>query len=202
MGRGSSKLFGGGGGISVPNASEVQGRAAYNRLVNQTWVDSLSDEQKRAIVNYSTKTDDAINSALRNGGVGNYGEDIRLLDSAIASYDLQDNIIVYRGVDAKAFGVSSADKINENILGKALKSDNAFLSTSTDKFIAGDFLTDESQSVLLKITVPSGRGRGAYISSVSGKSSEREFLIKRNPTLIPHALSSEGNYKVVEVVMK
>lgn len=57
--------------------------------------------------------------------------------------------------------------------------DKGFMSTTVKKSVAADF----DKGYILKINVPKGKGRGAYVRSVSNYSYEYEFLMKRSSKL-------------------
>ena len=118
------------------------------------------------------------------------------INNAMNKYELGDDLIVYRGCDGKLFGgLEDADDIRKNYLGRVVR-DRGFVSTSAVK--GKQFI---QKNIQLKIRVPHGRGRGAFISPFSHFPTEHEFLIKNNSSFrVTDVYSQQGsNYTWVEM---
>lgn len=157
----------------------------YNQNAHKQWVKTLSDLQKEAIYGYTYNDHQMINHTLRIDGDDEYTlldkrllgdktkKQIASLDKIISSYDLKGNIIVHRSVDAELF-VDYFDD-TQKLVGKEY-TDKGFMSTSLLK--SGMM---KNKDCFLEIKIPAGKGRGAYINSLSVfKDGEYEFLIARN----------------------
>lgn len=179
-------------------AEEIKTRKEWQEFNKNTkeWVGALTDEEMNAIKDYTNKTDQAINNSLRQG-TKEYEKEIALIDAAIDKATLDKNIIVYRGVGTDAFNID----ISNIEIGTILPPEKGYMSTSLDKYIAGSFLADEENSVLLKISVPKGEGVGAYIQEISNKPDEQEFLLKRKAQLIITDITNEKGYKVLHATL-
>ncbi len=100
---------------------------------------------------------------------------VKHINNAMNKYELGDDLIVYRGCSGDLFGgLYDADEIRKNYLGRVVR-DRGFVSTSAVK---GKQFT--KKSIQLKIRIPHGRGRGAFISPLSHYPKEHEFLLKNN----------------------
>ena len=89
------------------------------------------------------------------------------IDEAIAQYELERPMRVYRAVDS-------------NVMNKCLKNgiftEHAYLSTSCYKY--SSILYRQNTDFLI-IDIPKGKGIGAYIADYSAYPKQYEFLIKR-----------------------
>ena len=158
------------------------------------WVKNLSDETKEAIDDYSTDGYDDINRYWRKiGDWENINKDKVLyqtekLDNAISSFELKDNIKVYRGIDLGTIANMFPDAEELSDLRGKIYSDKAFSSTSPISDVAKRFVEQNWQDgIMLELDIPSGTGKGAYLDALSafGESivgsdqAEYEFLLKR-----------------------
>lgn len=104
------------------------------------------------------------------------------IDAGIASFDLKQDISVLRGTSTgvlKDLGLHV-----DNIVGEKLW-DPAYLSSTLAKSVANDFAdiavsNSGGRRVFLQLDIPAGKGRGAFVDSISANSGELEFLIKRD----------------------
>ena len=120
---------------------------------------------------------------------------IKAMDSAISKSELQKPIVLHRGSDASLLGgETDPDEIMEKYGGRIVK-DRGFTSTSA---VRGSHFVRQMHYV---ITVPPGKGRGAFIKSMSLRKKENEFLLKRDSRfLIKNAYESGGQtYVEMEV---
>lgn len=112
------------------------------------------------------------------------------LDSAINKFELKDNIVVYRGIDDDALRGLDFN----NIIGSVYK-DDGYMSTSP---IHVDFIG--RKDAILEIRVPAGKGKGAYVNSLSGfKDEEYEFLLKRGTRCKIEAVDASGEKPVIKM---
>ncbi len=172
-GASSGKSSGGG----ARNYQEVDEKA-LDKSVDK-WESKLSEAEINIISEYTGPYAFELNDRLRNDNLDtNTINNAQLLDSALSKFDLDKDIITYRGVTADALESSlgfapSADYINKNLVGTVIK-DRGFGSTSIDKMVTQDFDTD----YVFKINVPKGKGRGAYIERMTQIPEQREFLLR------------------------
>lgn len=169
MGGGKSKVTGGGGTefhLGDDDSVLYKGRAD----LTQTEIDylnqySIMSGTPNSYLRYPKKL-----SSLENLDVIKNG--IPAIDSAIARSSLDKSIYVYRTMDMKY--------LPKNLSVGVSFSDKAFNSTSLFRSEAEKFKATSGQSIMAKILVPSGKGKGIYISDIAGAQNQKEFLIKRN----------------------
>lgn len=130
----------------------------------------LTPSEKHAISSYSGDNFLKINSQLRKGDKSD--PDVARLDSAINKSELSGGVL-YRGMSR-----DDAKKLfpDGNIRKGMVVSDPAFLSTSSEKKIAGMFSTG---GVMLEIETQSG-DPGLDITSMSNNKHESETILPRN----------------------
>lgn len=159
---------------------EERGILARKNSEHGRWLSSLSQEQRKDIGDYCADGYADINNYWRkHGDWQNINAEKVLsqtnsIDSAIASYNLKESIKTYRAIKPEAF-LDYADDI-QKIVGTEY-TDSAFMSTSP---FSGS--TGVNKECIMEITVPAGKGRGAYINQLSGQHQDREyeFLLARN----------------------
>lgn len=108
-------------------------------------------------------------------------EKIKNMDSAIAKYNLVDDVIVYRGTEREYYENLKVDDIIE---------EKVYYSTSLSREIAEQFVIDRknpSDGILVEIRVPKG-SNVLYIGDNGSFEFEQEMLIGRN-----------NKYKVLEI---
>lgn len=141
------------------------------------YIKALTNDERDAVKDYTLVGYSGVNRYLRGKSEAS-PEDLRLieeLDKAISKFTLKDDILVYRNVGRDALPPYGFDIMD--LVGKEYN-DKAFMSTSVLK--DGAF---SRYDVMLEITVPKGKGNGAYINGLSTfKDEEYEFLIKRDAT--------------------
>lgn len=163
----ASSKAGGGGARSF---KEVDDDKIFDPSVAE-WRNNITSSELDATIEYTGSAYTSINNALRKG-TGHYKDTIDEIDKSISKFNLKQNITVYRGVSSAAFGGALPE------VGTILQ-DKGFMSTTVKKSVAADF----DKGYILKINVPKGKGRGAYVRSVSNYSYEYEFLMKRSSKL-------------------
>ena len=158
----------------------------YNQENYKTWEQSITKLQKEVIndyaytdyqmINYHLRTDNPLDEhILRDKRLnGNIREkQIKLIDDAIASFTLDDDIVVYRNIDAEQFMDYFDD--TQKLVGKEII-EKGYSSTSATPSGAMRY-----KDCKMRIHVPSGKGNGAYINGLSDfEDCEYEFLIARN----------------------
>ena len=110
------------------------------------------------------------------------------MDEAISQYELPDDIIVWRVMD-----IGRNPNLLKLIMDKAKNGEKlyekAFMSTSTvpvvDTSLVDHFDTKLSKFIMLKIKIPKGTGKGAYIAPFAkrGYNTQCEFLVGRGAQL-------------------
>ena len=95
------------------------------------------------------------------------------LDDVIQKYELQDNIRCYRAVKIDA--LPKFDKL-EDLIGKTY-TDKSYMSTTPT--LDSRFITSDMEYIF-QITVPHGKGNGAYLENFTHVKNEHEFLLPRN----------------------
>lgn len=177
------------------------------------WVKNLSDETKDVIDNYSTDEYDDINRYWRKiGDWENINKDKVLyqtekLDNAIASFELKDNLKVYRGVDLGTIANMFPDAEELTDLQGKIYSDKAFSSTSPISDVAKRFVEQNGQDgIMLELDIPSGTGKGAYLDALSafGESivgsaqAEYEFLLKRGAKFEIYDIDETNSFPILK----
>lgn len=179
--RGGASGKSGAGGAK--NYQEVHDDSIFDDSVDN-WKDDITSDERYETERYTGYSYYDWNDSLRNDNGKGWESDTMELDNALNKFDLKQNIVTYRGLGSSAVnsmfgGKLSTDELNSNWVG-AVISDKAFLSTSISSSVAYDF---SSSGYVLKINVPKGKGRGAYVDSISKHQGEREFLMPRNTKL-------------------
>ena len=194
-GRGSSgRAAGGGGGASTVVYStfntENEADTAFNSSYND-WRKQINSSEKTEIEEYTGSAYVSINGVLREtSNPPSQVKDTYLaradnISSAISKFELNDNIVVFRGVDLDTFGLSGGDDIFSTATEKGMKAligttfvDKGFMSTSAVKSSAFN-----SKDAKISINVPKGKGRGAWVKPLSTYSYENEFLLQKGSGL-------------------
>lgn len=154
----------------------------YEKASN-SFLKTLTRNERKALGKYFVSGYDEINRFLSGEPKQNtkLEEKIKNMDSAIAKYNLEDDIIVYRGTDRKYYeDLNEGDIIQEKV----------YYSTSLSQEVAEQFVIDRknpSEGILVEIKVPKG-SNVLYIGNNAAFESEQEMLIGRNT-----------KYKVLEI---
>lgn len=185
------QFFGGNGaesGKSGASFKEIDDDSVFDKSVDK-WRSNMTDEEYDYTRQYTSWHYEEINDSIRSNIDDPSSWDPRTseIDSALSKFQLTENIVTYRGlgmgaIDAMIPGANtmSLSELNSAFSG-AIISDPAFLSTSITQSVAQDFAS--SHNYILKINVPKGKGRGAYVHSISSHPNENEFLMPRNTKL-------------------
>ena len=154
----------------------------YEKASN-SFLKTLTRNERKALGKYFVSGYDEINRFLSGEPKQNtkLEEKIKNMDSAIAKYNLEDDIIVYRGTDRKYY---------ENLKVNDIIEEKVYYSTSLSQEVAEQFVIDRknpSDGILVEIRVPKG-SNVLYIGNNGAFESEQEMLIARNT-----------KYKVLEI---
>lgn len=183
MGRGSSGLGGGAGG-GKPSEKSLEAQSS-------SWYYNLTNDEKNAITSmqYSNQSlneflsgrrtdfDDATKQRLQK-----QAQDV---DSALAKFTTDSEIVVYRGVSSSEF---TNTYLGIDTVTRGVK------STSYDPDRADAFAKNQG-GFIIEYHVKPGR-HGADVNGVPG-ANEREFLIRNN--MPQKTISKQGNKIIVEI---
>lgn len=179
-----NEFFGGKGLLQKKNSAEGK------------WLKSLSAGEEQVVSDYCGDEYYDLNVYLRHiGDWKSLNSDymdkfVKNLDSAIDKFELTDNITVFRGVDKNA--ISNLDL--KHLVGEIYE-DKGYMSTSP---IRPNIVED--RPVLFEIQVPLGKGKGAYVNSLSGfKDEEYEFLLKRGTKCEVTSVDLTGDKPIIRM---
>ena len=169
------------------NANNI---SAKQRSQYAQWKKKLSQDESDAIYSYAAGGYVDINSYLRNRSGATKGwtaerknrveKRIKQIDDAIATFDLKDNILVQRGASQESLDILFENSGGIDELAELVGSkyhDDGFMSTTV---LSGNRVAT-TKPVVFYISIPAGKGRGAYINDFGEdfKNTEYEFLIRR-----------------------
>ena len=157
----------------------------------QNWRKQINSSEKNEIEEYTGSGYVSINGVLRETSnppsqvKDSYLARADNISSALSKFELNDNIVVFRGVNLDAFGLSGGDDMFSTATEKGMKAlvgttfvDKGFMSTSAVKSAAFN-----SKDARISINVPKGKGRGAWVKPLSTYSYENEFLLQKGSGL-------------------
>ena len=184
-----------GGRNSFRELGEYDSARKYFEKSAKKWEESLTDKEIDAITQYTAGdegTYDMINNYLWSGGSKTWKTQADLIDKAISKFDLPENIMVYRGTEGADLDLTKGSIIN-------LK---GFTSTSTDPEVAMAYANNDidwqyEKPVVLQISVPKGRGRGAYTAGYAMAPDESEVLLNRNSRIQVTGTRRRGGTTIV-----
>lgn len=116
------------------------------------------------------------------------------LDDVIQKYELQDNIRCYRAVNIDA--LPQFDNL-EDLIGKTY-TDKSYMSTTP--ILDSGFIKSDMEYIF-QITVPHGKGNGAYLENFTITKNEYEFLLPRNRKFDIKGVRKEGKRNFIEMEM-
>lgn len=164
------------------------------------WERSLTQQQRIVIGDYCADAYADINSYWRKYGdwqdidANKVLSQTEALDKAIESYNLKDNITVYRAVEPEAFQ-DYWDDI-QRLVGSTY-TDPAFMSTSPFKGSSA-----VNKDCIMELDIPAGTGRGAYINRISGfQDEEYEFLLARGSKFTVKSVEETENQLILRMEM-
>lgn len=165
---------------------------AWETEVTPKWIHSLTSEETEGIYRYTGTVYERVNQYLRDGGdAPDLDKLIDSISSGLGKFDLQENIVVHRGLKKNIFASYAA----EDLVGVTFV-DKGFMSTSLlkEKQFSG--------RVQMKINAPA-KSRGALINPLSMfQDEEYEFLFDAGTEMkILDAVNEDGKLKLeVEVI--
>lgn len=164
----------------------------------ETWIESLSPAERKALRFYKGDGYREINQVLRYGGESDPDilQAIEDLDVALSRFQLPEPVIAYRGLGSQALFTQAEDLIGDTI------EEPAYLSTSLLRSVAEGYLSARSEwRVLEEILVPGGVAVGAYVGApdLVEPMEEHEFLLPRGTELAVHAVRREADHVRLEV---
>lgn len=147
------------------------------------------------IINKYTETDyEQINYSLRNTEEDKLDNDtknkMKVIDKEISKNQVDKDIVVYRGVDAKDF-----DYYNY----KDIITDSAYVSTSFSQKIAKEFSNYNNNPYMLKILVPKGTNALLIGTNTGLLFNEQELLLPRN---LKYKVIDKSNKEMIIKVIK
>lgn len=158
-----------------------------------------------AVAIYQSTLFDAINNELRYDKPDKFKDTISLLDKGAIDTT---NDVLYRGLDANytkeiankynVKDISNIKELKSKLIGKSL-TDKAFMSTTRELKVAGDFARDKGNGKTTVIQIE-GKKIGIevlkHVDTFRAKQ-EKEFLIKRNTTLLIKNVSLSKTGKLI-----
>jgi hypothetical protein len=176
----------------IYNSATEQQINTLQKASNELYA-SLNNFDQNVINNYTLGNYLEINSYLKgdnlvrdSGTLKFTNEKIKAIDNAISKYDLQENVIAYRGTNKQYYNdYKIGDEFTEKI----------YYSTSLNEDIAKEFRDHADNPYMVEIHVP----KGAKLLYVGYNSSfvtlnEQELLIARNTK---YKVISKDNEKIV-----
>ena len=179
---------------SYTSLNGEQESEAFFEQPSERWKYDLSNREEVAINEYTMYNNKQINEYLRDGVVKDFDkedlqEQIDSIDSAISKYELPENVTLYRA--------GNSDDLNREFA--------SFVSTSTSQTLAESYLSpSKGADTLFVIQTTKGKGKGAYVASVSEVPEEQEFLLNRGlkPTVVNRGTREINGRKVKVVTLK
>ena len=117
---------------------------------------------------------------------------VREMDALIAGYDLPNDTVLFRRVDADALPDDP-----RSIVGGTYE-DMAYMSTSI--FERNNFVG--SGEYLMRLRVPAGAGRGMYVNDMSSSKDEYEFILARGSRFRIVSVTEEGGRTVIDMELE
>lgn len=185
---------------SVKDIGDYSSAQKYFDKESTRWEKSLTDDETDALIQYTAGeegTYDLINNALYGyGELGELESQVEFLDRAISKFDLKENVVVYRGTEGADLDLSKGSIITQS----------GYSSTSTDLKVAEAYATNSidweyEKPVVLKISVPKGRGNAAYVANYAMAPEESEVLLRRNSRIQITGSRKYKDYILVEAKM-
>ena len=162
------------------NSYELKQSRLYFEKSVDDWNKHLSSDEVKAVNAYTGDDYLFINGYLRKNRdldaqtIKTVKSQIKLIDEALSKFEVKDYVRLYRGCPRK-------DKITKDMIGSIIQ-DPAYQSATTLYAQAAEFAESKGygeKEHIFEICMPPGKGRGAYVCSISEIQSESEFLIAR-----------------------
>lgn len=185
--------------------SASSGSKTYNELSNK-YTSKINSDSQQSLMMYAEHSDD-INSFLRRGQRGgryDEKEDIKKMDKAFKEVPPLEK-------DTEVFRIAVVDKKDlDKFTPGSIYQDNAFVSTSINKKVMGEFLDknneelpDTHTSVQLNILCKKG-GKAIPISEINSEyenAHEQELLLNRGSKFRVEKVTTAKGLTVVSMVM-
>lgn len=168
----------GGRGASSSMSKSMTGAIKESVLLEKSedwYYENLTQDEKKAVVDYT------IYNYTNNP---NDAEEIKHLQSALGKFELEDDIVAYRGVNSTEFANTMF----------SFNGQTDFKSTSLNKAQAEKFAENQG-GYIIEYHIKKGN-RGAYLEGVP-MSKEKEYLINKGQNF--KVLKQDGKTLVVEV---
>lgn len=170
---------------SFINKFTVADESNYETVWGKRYRDRmLTDKEYDKVVAYTGNSYAEWNAELRAAAaagrpIGRYEGAVQLMDSALAKFAADEDMLLFRGV--KNHVANPYLKIVEReglkgLLGRVIH-EPAFSSTSIKQGVATSWAG--SDGMVLKILTPKG-SKGAYVNPISNHRNEKEFILPRN----------------------
>lgn len=177
---------------SFANSSSAENANKYfhERSNYEDWINNkMTDAERTAVIRYTGHEYVPINNVARetkdaegysSAMVEKMKKIIKETESGLSKAEISDNIIVWRGTSSILFGSKNMSYDEVKQFEGGFIRDKGFMSSSPHRNDC--WATDKSSgsNVFLKISVPKGTGRGAWVDPISTHGGEHEFLIQRN----------------------
>jgi hypothetical protein len=172
------------------------------------YVASLEDEQRQAMALYTGNGHKNINKSLRGAPPPPLEEtpgvdldEVELFaetvtDVVAGAPPLQQSITVFRGTDARAFGLSEGADARDLI--GAEFTDKGIISTSLSEEIAFNFADGRSNMAVLRVSVPAGQ-RALSVKKLTIEDSEFEVMLPPNTRFRITDIDDRGMTPIVKV---
>lgn len=183
-------------------SKENMEKELYN-YSSTVWDKQLSQNEKQSINAYTTNVGKLINLALLNDDdiLPEIQEHIDNIQSAIDKFDLQNDLLAFRGLSKLEFDmIDVGEQITKSFL--------QFKSTTLSNDVAKDFSSmsaiDSGQDPFdnrrygLIVNVPKG-ANGAYIKHLSDAPNENEFLLNKGVSYKVIGKYKVENWNYIEI---
>lgn len=171
---------------SILNEKEL----AKLQETSDTCYNKLTVDELDAVDSYTVGGYQDVNEYLsgRYPDLNNGKEFVSAIDSAVDKFNLEQDVIAFRGTRQKYFeGVDSGDEFETGI----------FFSTSAEKKYADEFFKDYKDPLMLEIRIPKGT-KSLYIGKNSDYEYEGELLLSRKCKY--KVVSKEKEHMILEVL--
>lgn len=191
--------------VDLSSLSYVDTKEWFTNNSNYSkWNDKIEEEEwEETIYKYTGEVSDLMNNYLRTGNFSGhkyYDEQdikqyVKELDNIIKEFELKSPLTTYRVSDSNLLGKHGMSYEQIKSMEGKIVSDKGYMSTSTIKSIPGEQTVHGDIRYI--INVPSGKGKGAYISKYSENSQEREMLLKRGAQYVVTKVQKDTNGRTV-----
>lgn len=183
-------------------SKENMEKELYN-YSSTVWDKQLSQNEKQSINAYTTNVGKLINLALLNDDdiLPEIQEHIDNIQSAIDKFDLQNDLLAFRGLSKLEFDmIDVGEQITKSFLqfkSTTLSNDVAKEFSSMSAIDSGQDLFDNRRYGLI-VNVPKG-ANGAYIKHLSDAPNENEFLLNKGVSYKVIGKYKVENWNYIEI---